>query len=40
MNDKPERHLITASAIIPARRERVYSIIANYKDGHPRIVPK
>src|SRR5215467_3976578 len=40
MNDKPERHLISASAIIPARRERVYSMIANYKDGHPRIVPK
>ena len=40
MNDKPEKHLISASAIIPARRERVYSIIANYKDGHPRIVPR
>ena len=40
MNDKPEKHLISASAIIPARRERVYSIIANYKEGHPRIVPK
>lgn len=40
MNNKTDKHLITASAIIPARRERVYSIIANYKDGHPRIVPK
>ena len=40
MNDKPDKHLISASAIIPARRERVYSIIANYKDGHPRIIPK
>ena len=29
-----------ASAVIPARRERVYSLIANYHDGHPRIVPK
>jgi hypothetical protein len=37
---KPEKHIITASAVIPARRERVYSLIANYKDGHPRILPK
>jgi len=40
MNRKPEKHFITASAVIPARRERVYSIIANYKDGHPRILPR
>ena len=41
MNDsKPDKHIITASALIPARRERVYSLIANYRDGHPRIVPK
>lgn len=41
MNDnKPAKHLITASAVIPARRERVYALIANYHDGHPRIVPK
>jgi Polyketide cyclase / dehydrase and lipid transport len=41
MNDnKPDKHLITASAVIPARRERVYALIANYQDGHPRIVPK
>jgi hypothetical protein len=39
-NNRPEKHLITASAIIPARRERVYSLIANYNDGHPRILPK
>lgn len=39
-NNKTEKHLITASAIIPARRERVYSLIANYNDGHPRILPK
>jgi len=35
-----EKHVIRASAIIPARRERVYSLIANYRDGHPRILPK
>jgi hypothetical protein len=40
MIDKPERHIITASAVIPARRERVYSLIANYNDGHQRILPK
>lgn len=41
MNDnKTDKHRVVASAIIPARRERVYSLIANYHDGHPRIVPK
>lgn len=41
MNDiKPEKHIVSASATIPARRERVYSLIANYRDGHLRIVPK
>jgi Polyketide cyclase / dehydrase and lipid transport len=39
-DNKPDKHLITASAVIPARRERVYALIANYHDGHPRIVPK
>jgi hypothetical protein len=32
--------VVEASAIIPARRERVYSLIADYRDGHPRILPK
>ena len=41
MNDsKPGKHTISVSATIPARRERVYSLIANYHDGHPRILPK
>jgi hypothetical protein len=40
MESKPEKHTISASAVIPARRERVYSLIANYKDGHPRILPR
>lgn len=40
MNNRPEKHIVTASAVIPARRERVYSLIANYQDGHPRILPK
>jgi len=38
--NKPEKHVIRASAIIPARRERIYSLIANYNDGHQRILPK
>ncbi len=37
---KTRKHIISASAVIPARRERVYSLIANYQDGHPRILPK
>lgn len=39
-NSKPEKHIISASATIPARRERIYSLIANYNDGHPRILPR
>ena len=39
-NKKPEKHIVTASAVIPARSERVYSLISNYHDGHPRILPK
>ncbi|HEV2467623.1 MAG TPA: SRPBCC family protein [Candidatus Sulfotelmatobacter sp.] len=38
--NKPEKHVISVSAIIPARRERIYSLIANYNDGHQRILPK
>jgi hypothetical protein len=32
--------LISAAATIPARPERVYSLISNYKEGHPRILPR
>ncbi len=39
-HNKTDKHRVVASAVIPARRERVYSLIANYHDGHPRIVPK
>jgi hypothetical protein len=39
-NHSPGKHIVTASAHIPARRERVHSVIANYPDGHPRVVPK
>jgi len=39
-NSKPEKHIVSVSAVIPARRERVYALISNYRDGHPRILPK
>ena len=39
-SSKNEKHVISASALVPARQERVYSLIANYNDGHPRILPK
>ena len=38
--EKIAKHTVRASAIIPARRERVYSLIANYRDGHARILPR
>lgn len=40
MHSKTEKHIISASAVIPARQERVHSLISNYRDGHPRILPK
>lgn len=33
------KHVITASIVIPAPSERVYSILANYREEHPRILP-
>jgi len=40
MDNKPERHAVSASAVIPARCDRVYSLLADYRDGHPRILPR
>src|SRR3954469_18027690 len=40
MESKNQIQIVRASALIPARRERVYNIIANYREGHPRILPK
>jgi uncharacterized protein YndB with AHSA1/START domain len=34
------RHRISASALIAAPPERVYAVIANYRDSHPRILPR
>ncbi len=39
-NSKAEKYVISASATIPARRERVYALIANYRSGHERILPR
>ncbi|MEZ4731207.1 MAG: SRPBCC family protein [Caldilineaceae bacterium] len=34
------KHTISATALIPAPSDQVYAIIADYRDGHPRILPK
>ena len=33
-------HTVTASALIDAAPERVYKIIADYREGHPSIAPE
>ena len=33
-------HSVEASAEIEAAAERVYGIVADYREGHPRIIPK
>jgi hypothetical protein len=39
MRKQPGKHLVSASACIPADPERVYAVIADYREGHPRILP-
>ncbi len=34
------QHTISASALIPAGPDQVYRIIADYRDGHPHILPR
>lgn len=34
------KHTVSASKLIPAPARQVYDIIADYRDGHPRILPK
>lgn len=34
-----EKQVVSASATIPAKPARVYDILANYVDEHPRILP-
>ena len=33
-------HRVSASALIPAPPAKVYALIADYRNGHPRILPK
>jgi polyketide cyclase/dehydrase/lipid transport protein len=39
-NGNPTTYIVSAAATIPARPECVYALIANYNDGHRRIIPK
>jgi len=34
------KHSVSASALIPAPAQKVCDLIADYRDGHPRILPK
>ena len=34
------RHVITATALVPAEPRRVYAVIADYQNGHRYILPK
>ena len=34
------QHTVSAAALIPAPPQQVYRIIADYRDGHPHILPK
>jgi len=34
------KHNVSASALISAPAQRVYELIADYRSGHPRILPK
>ena len=33
-------HRVSASAVIPAPATKIYALIADYRNGHPRILPK
>lgn len=34
------KHDVSASALIPAPARKVYNLIADYRNGHPRILPR
>ena len=40
MSDSKSTHVISETARIPAPADRIYAIIADYRNGHPRILPK
>jgi hypothetical protein len=35
-----KRYRVTSSAVVRAPAEKVYAIIADYRDGHPHIIPR
>ncbi len=35
-----KRYSVTSSAVISAEAEKVYAIIADYREGHPHIIPR
>lgn len=39
MVDQPQDRIVSASAIIPAAPEQIYGVIADYRNGHPYILP-
>ncbi len=39
MSERSAAYVVSASARIPAPPARVYGIIADYRNGHPRILP-
>lgn len=40
MSESGQKHIISATALVPAEASRVYAVIADYHNGHPRILPK
>ena len=39
-SEADRKHVISATAMVPADQKRVYAAIADYDNGHPHIVPK
>jgi hypothetical protein len=40
VNKPGQKHVITTTALVAAPPARVYSIIADYREGHPNILPR
>jgi hypothetical protein len=34
------RHVVTVAAVIDSPADRAYAVLADYRDGHPRVIPK
>jgi hypothetical protein len=37
--EENHKHMVSVTACVPAEPERLYGILANYRDGHARILP-